>query len=212
MKKKMICFAAVAAIAACGLVYTVRADEVDPEICVAPFEWGVADLVGIVRILSEDVGFEPSRPVEEYDVNDDGAIDMSDYCSINEWVRQTSADYAYWVEHSEYWLPQLYDLLWYYEQETGVTPGQSRIGIGVDPVSWLDGDGYSMQVCFSQAMEYGGYDFTAQDPWYNYIGYPSDAGVQQGDIVMTLFIWSPNTKEPEFIKDRFDCIIERPVE
>ena len=207
---KMICFAAVAAIAACGLACTVRADETDPEIYISQFEWRMADLVGVTRYLSEDTTFTPER---DYDVNQDGFVDMSDYCAINEWVCQASADYAYWVEHSEYWLPQLYDLLWCYEQGTGVTPEQSYIGIGVDPVSWLESAGgakYAMQVCFSYVGDnLYGYDITAQHPYYNGIGYPSDVEVQPGDVVMTLFVWNPGTQEPDFIADRFDAIIER---
>ena len=247
MNKRMICFVAVAAIATCGLVHTVRAEEIEatetecsvceiaeiaeeiteteeestePEIYISGFDWTVADLVCADRIINNrERDFEMPRHLFYYDVNDDGHLDGMDYDSIYEWVSQTSLQYDYWISHEEFWLPQLYDLLWQYQEDTGTTPEQLKIGVGFNAADWLEGSNgsgkHACVVCFSEAYfdeeknRCFGYDFSAQDPWYNGIGYEKSLGIMDGDIVMSMEIWYAGTQELDFMADRYDAVIER---
>ena len=48
------------------------------------------------------------------------------------------------------------------------------------------------------------------DDYYNYISYRYVEGAQTGDIILTYFIYNPDTSYIDDIMDRFDYIIDRP--
>ena len=47
------------------------------------------------------------------------------------------------------------------------------------------------------------------DDYYNYISYRSVKDAQVGDIILTYFIYNPDTSYEDDILDRFDYIIDR---